>query len=260
MKNSMKRLVRKNLWMGIFLGVAFLLQSNSLYAQEATVNYDRISNRWTSAFLHSQYDGVELGEIQTGWWSAMWVIEPVEGTTFVRIKNRWKGTYVHSQYEGVELGEIQPGWWSAMWVLEPVAGTTFVRIKNRWKGTFLHNQNGSLDLGEIEPGWWSAMWTVASIQGEACNCAEKTFRTQSDHSWAEFRLPVAKAGEIIKIKEGAYNKYVYPKCNRVWWSNLIFSCNPDSCEWERIEGKWDADAFCHGFPGDSPYVKVGTRE
>ncbi len=96
-------------------------------------------------------------------------------------------------------------------------------------------------------------------QEQACNCKAKTFKVQSAHSWAEFRMPAAKKGQIIKIKGGAYNKYVFPKCNRVWWNDLIFSCDPKACAWVKVQGNWDADALCHGSAGSSPYLKVGTR-
>jgi len=93
-----------------------------------------------------------------------------------------------------------------------------------------------------------------------CTCGPKTFKSSSDHTWVEFRLPSAPANESINIDGGAYNKYVFPKCNRVWWENLRFTCNPTSCQWEKIKGNWDADALCHGGKGDSPYVFVGDKD
>ena len=100
----------------------------------------------------------------------------------------------------------------------------------------------------------------AALRAEqACKCKAKTFKVQSSHSWAEFRMPAAKKGEVIKIKGGAYNKYVFPKCNRVWWSDLVFSCDPNACAWVKVQGNWDADALCHGSAGSSPYLKVGTK-
>jgi hypothetical protein len=89
-------------------------------------------------------------------------------------------------------------------------------------------------------------------------CIPRVFRVESEHSWAEFRLPQGTAGLIIQIPGGAYNKYVFPKCNRVWWDNLNFSCNSAGI-WERAGGNWDSDAACHGSPGSSPYVATGDR-
>jgi len=92
-----------------------------------------------------------------------------------------------------------------------------------------------------------------------CNCPPKTFRVSSHHSWAEFRLPQGTGNQTINIKGGAYNKYKFPKCNRVRWSDLEFVCNPSSCNWEKVKGDWDADANCHGSKGNSPYVFVGNK-
>jgi len=89
-------------------------------------------------------------------------------------------------------------------------------------------------------------------------CSPRVFRVQSDHSWAEFRLPQGAEGLIIQIPGGAYNKYVFPKCNRVWWGTLNFTCGSAGI-WERTSGNWDADGACHGSPGSSPYLVVGDR-
>src|SRR5262249_25157078 len=89
-------------------------------------------------------------------------------------------------------------------------------------------------------------------------CSPRVFRVASEHSWAEFRLPQGTEGLIIQIPGGAYNKYVFPKCNRVWWDDLNFTCGSAGV-WERTRGNWDADVLCTGSPGPSPYVAVGDR-
>ncbi len=89
-------------------------------------------------------------------------------------------------------------------------------------------------------------------------CVPRAFRSVSEHSWVEFRLPQGNEGKVIEIPGGAYNKYVFPKCNRVFWSDLAFSCGSTGT-WERTRGSWDSDALCHGSPGASPYVAVGDR-
>lgn len=90
-------------------------------------------------------------------------------------------------------------------------------------------------------------------------CPARTWRVQSDHSWAEFRLPDGAAvGQVIAIPGGAHNKYRFPKCNRVHWSDLSFLCTAGGT-WERTRGSWDADGACHGSKGGSPYVAVGDR-
>ncbi|MCR9285786.1 MAG: hypothetical protein NXI23_00200 [Bacteroidetes bacterium] len=90
-----------------------------------------------------------------------------------------------------------------------------------------------------------------------CGCAPKTFRAKNGATWAEFRMPKAVAGMTVNIPEGVHNKYVFPKCNRVWWTNLTFTCNPNSCNWERISGTWDSDALCHGGRTPHKYLFVG---
>ncbi|MEX2285084.1 MAG: PLAT/LH2 domain-containing protein [Gemmatimonadota bacterium] len=65
-------------------------------------------------YLHTEGGPLEIGSIQPGWHSAMWILEPVEN--FVRIRNRWRGTYIHVEQGRLEVGAIQPGWHSAMWV------------------------------------------------------------------------------------------------------------------------------------------------
>ncbi len=89
-------------------------------------------------------------------------------------------------------------------------------------------------------------------------CRPRTFRTVSAKTWAEFRLPSKLKGSIIAIKGGAYNRYVFPKCNRVKWSDLRFMCLKNG-EWLKTGGSWGADALCHGSKGNSKYVFTGNR-
>lgn len=89
-------------------------------------------------------------------------------------------------------------------------------------------------------------------------CSPRVFRSVSERSWVEFRLPQGREGQIIKIPGGAYNNYVFPKCNRVWWSDLTFSCGSTGT-WEKTQGNWDADALCHSSSSASPYVVTGNR-
>lgn len=92
-----------------------------------------------------------------------------------------------------------------------------------------------------------------------CTCAKRTFRAESPHTWVEFRMPKSKLGTTIKIPRGHYNKYVFPKCNRVWWTDLVFTCNPNTCQWEKVSGRYDSDALCHGGYKDHRYLVVGTK-
>jgi hypothetical protein len=89
-------------------------------------------------------------------------------------------------------------------------------------------------------------------------CSPRVFRSVSERSWVEFRLPEGRAGQVIEIHGGAYNNYVFPNCHRVWWSDLTFSCGSTGA-WEKTQGNWDSDGLCHGSPGASPYVFTGDR-
>lgn len=146
-----------------------ILGVSSLQAQELY----QLKNRWkTNEFINVEQLTPASTAIKPEWWSAQWIFEPVEGTSYYKIKSRWKNQYLHIERGPIELGDIQTGWWSAQWSLEPVAGTSFYRIRNRWKSDVaLHNQNGSLEAGKIELGWWSAQWERVKVGSEAVAAA-----------------------------------------------------------------------------------------
>jgi hypothetical protein len=94
----------------------------------------------------------------------------------------------------------------------------------------------------------------------ARKCPKKTFRSVSAESWVEFRLPEGSKGENQPVKGGAYNHYVFPKCNRVHWTDLLFQCDVESRVWVKISGSWDSDALCHGSDDyNGPIVYTGDR-
>jgi 1-phosphatidylinositol phosphodiesterase len=88
-------------------------------------------------------------------------------------------------------------------------------------------------------------------------CGAKDWATYSAHSYARFSMPKSTAGTIIRIKGGAYNKYVFPKCNRATWTDLKFTCSAAG-KWQK-SGSWDADALCHSSNYDQRYLAVGSR-
>jgi hypothetical protein len=59
---------------------------------------------------------LQVSPVQDGWWSAMWEVEPVDGT-FFRLKNRWNGTYLNSETPLLLSSAIQAEWPSAMWFM-----------------------------------------------------------------------------------------------------------------------------------------------
>lgn len=142
--------------------VILMISATSITAQ----NFYQLQNRWKSnEFIHVQEPNPSAGAIEPGWWSAQWILEPIDG--YYQIKNRWRNEFLHIQNGPISSGAIQPGWWSAQWALEPVAGTSFYRIRNRWKPEIaLNNQQGYLEAGPIDLGWWSAQWATISVGGQ----------------------------------------------------------------------------------------------
>ncbi|MFK7980896.1 MAG: phosphatidylinositol-specific phospholipase C domain-containing protein [Saprospiraceae bacterium] len=159
---------------------------------------------------------------------------------------------------------------SSKWVLNHLSGAIgmtpphVARETNNDAYKYLGTKSGKRNLGIIIMDYPGEKLIYRILKSnfdfsERCNCPPETFRNISAKSWVEFRLPQGKGNQSIFIKGGAYNKFSGFKCNRVYWSDLQFSCNPNSCKWERVSGKWDADAFCHGSKGNSPYVFTGNK-
>jgi hypothetical protein len=96
------------------------------------------------------------------------------------------------------------------------------------------------------------------IDGQGTDCRPRMFLNRSAHSSVTFMLPGGRVGEKVTIPAGAHNRYVFPACNRVVWDNLTFSCSA-SKEWTLTAGRYDADAYCTGTPGNSPYVSISDR-
>lgn len=148
-----------------------LLFSISADAQD----FVRIKNRWkVNHCLNIQEPALSAGIADPNWWSAQWVMEPVQGTEFYRFRNRWMkdgktNFYLHNQNGRLEAGAVEPGWWSAQWSLEKAEGN-FYRIKNRWKPTeYIHVEQPVPTSGTIIPGWWSAQWELEGFRGNTNN-------------------------------------------------------------------------------------------
>ncbi len=155
---------------------------------------------------------------------------------------------------------------SPKWVLNYLSGSTGMTPKDvaraingsayAYMGASWGKRNTGLVVMDF-PGEQLVYRIIKSNFSSQKKYPAQTFRCQSDHSWVEFRLPEGTEGQLIEIPGGAYNHYVFPKCNRVRWSNLAFLCTATG--WQRTRGDWDADGLCDGSPGSSPYVVVGDR-
>jgi hypothetical protein len=100
--------------------------------------------------------------------------------------------------------------------------------------------------------------TGQTIDGQGTDCRPRMFYNRSAHTSVTFMLPGGRVGESVSIPAGAHSRYVFPACNRVVWDNLTFSCSA-SKEWALTSGRYDADGYCHGSPGSSPYVSISDR-
>ncbi|MCC6539726.1 MAG: hypothetical protein IT162_19415 [Bryobacterales bacterium] len=50
---------------------------------------------------------------------------------------------------------------------------------------------------------------------------------------------------------------MFPACNRVHWTDLVFSYLPTG--WTRTSGTYDANALCHGSPGKNFYQSISDK-
>jgi subtilisin family serine protease len=126
------------------------------YSHFPSRTYLRIRNRWTSAYVHTEYGLLQAGWANWYWDSSRWVLEVIDGTPYYRFRNKWTGCYIHVQFGYLQCGQTDPWWNSAMWALEHVEG--HVRIRNVWTGAYLHVEYGQLQAGWAAWYWHSAMW------------------------------------------------------------------------------------------------------
>lgn len=102
---------------------AAALQLRNRYRSEALLILEPVSDTeyyyarpaGGDGYLHTERGPLELGPIERGWWSAMWLMTP-DGTGFQRLRNRYRGEiFLHTEQGPIQGGAIEPGWWSAMW-------------------------------------------------------------------------------------------------------------------------------------------------
>lgn len=157
---------------------------------------------------------------------------------------------------------------SSKWVLNYLSGSTgmappdVARATNGEAYEHIGANAGKKNLGTVImdfPGEQLIYRIIKSNFKGQGSCAPRVFRSVSAKSWVEFRLPQGSEGQVINIGNGAYNKYVFPTCNRVWWNDVAFSCG-NTGTWEKTRGNWGSDALCHGStPVNGPYVFTGDK-
>ena len=69
----------------------------------------------TNKCLHNEHGSLQLSDIESDWYSAMWYFEDA-GNGYIRIRNKWKQSeYIHIEYGSPAVGTIELDWWSAQW-------------------------------------------------------------------------------------------------------------------------------------------------
>jgi hypothetical protein len=168
------------------------------------------------------------------------ILPPMTGLSIVDILAGAYNKYVFPKCNRV--------WWTDLQFI--CKGGVWQQLSGKWDADGLcHGDPGQSIFVHVGDG------QAPGVTVSSASCREKIFTVKSDASYAQFVLPARPAQETITVAAGAYNKYKFPKCNRVWWSDLTFKCEDGI--WQRRSGEWNADGLCHGDAGQSPYVRVG---
>jgi hypothetical protein len=80
----------------------------------------RLRNRASGRYLHNEHGALEVGAIQTDWWSAMWLLEETGEARLLRIRNRWTQKFLDATSGTLALTDGNVGWGSETWRFEPV--------------------------------------------------------------------------------------------------------------------------------------------
>jgi len=107
-------------------------------------------------------------------------------------------------------------------------------------------------------------WIGSNFEPKAY-CTARKYRVQSAGTWAEFRMPKARAGDVVRINKGSYHKArkltnIFGKskglCDRVKWTDLKFSCGANG-KWS-YTGRWDSDGLCSTKNAGQHHLYVGN--
>jgi len=133
----------KNRWTGAYLsdaganvGYGANASANNYKWQKIAVDatYFVLKNVATGELINieSQTGSVQCNLTDTGFWSAQWSSDNVDGT-WIRIRNRWQSVnivHVENQTGSAQYGNSQDGWFSAQWQLVPTTvGTAKSALK-----------------------------------------------------------------------------------------------------------------------------------
>jgi hypothetical protein len=258
-----------------FVLLAILVGSTNAQANQTI----RISSGETpSRQVNVEHGKLELSHAEPSWWSAQWELEPIAGTDRFYLRNRWTGVYLFAaQFElalpilNVSTDDLHgkqpdPGIKEYQWSFNQQQGADKYFVVNNASPngqlhaetvnktpTFFVNLQGGRAAGPDVPN--TMVWTLEDYV--PVHCPATKFRSESEHSYADFILPNSNVAKVISFTGGAYNHYVFPKCNRATWTDLKFTCGADGL-WS-YTGSWDSDAWCNDSNTSQPNLEVGNK-
>ncbi|MDD3978150.1 MAG: response regulator, partial [Methanomicrobium sp.] len=82
--------------------------------------YIQIKNRWKSdQYININSGSIQCTPVESGWHSAQWAIERIQGTAYIQIRNRWKpDQYININSGSIQCTPVESGWHSAQWFFE----------------------------------------------------------------------------------------------------------------------------------------------
>ena len=120
----------------------------------------KIKNFASNQYLNNQNGPLKCSEIDMGWWSAQWVIVPVNGTTNFQIRNRWKNNFISTETASMLSDNGQNT--HAIWTIEETSTGNVFYIKNVADNLKLLYENGVLKTSNsYNTNDAKAQWVIA---------------------------------------------------------------------------------------------------
>lgn len=78
----------------------------------------------------------------------------------------------------------------------------------------------------------------------------------NDHVAAQFSVPASANNTVISFKDGTAHTYLFPRCYRVWWESMSYTCS-DGNWMESVTQRVGRDAWCNPDSNtDQPNLKT----
>lgn len=91
------------------------------------------------------------------------------------------------------------------------------------------------------------------------SCPAKTYRYEYYYAFVEFNLPTTVDGQSVKYLNGKLYAGWKNGCNRIWWSDVEFTCQDG--QWQQGTFSHDGDGLCHGsYNWQQPHMKTGLKD